>query len=102
MSLEKLPEEMKKVKDYPYCYWSSAEKDGYSGVGLLSKTKPLSVKYGFDDDEDDHNKEGRLITAEFESFFVVTTYVPNAGRGINIMTDPKFDKTTLTADWMFD
>ena len=97
-----MPEEMKKVKDYPYCYWSSAEKDGYSGVGLLSKTKPLSVKYGFDDDEDDHNKEGRLITAEFESFFVVTTYVPNAGRGINIMTDPKFDKTTLTADWMFD
>lgn len=49
--------------------------------GLLSKVEPLSVKYGFDDKESEHNTEGRLITAEYDSFFMVTTYVPNAGRG---------------------
>ena len=51
---------------------------------MLSKTKPVSVMYGFEEGEntEDHNSEGRLITAEFDSYFLVTTYVPNAGRGL--------------------
>ena len=51
---------------------------------MLSKTKPVSVTYGFEEGEniEDHNSEGRLITAEFDSYFLVTTYVPNAGRGL--------------------
>ena len=52
-------------------------------VGLVSKTKPLSVKFGFEKGGEEHNSEGRLITAEFDSFYLVTTYVPNAGRGEN-------------------
>lgn len=49
-------------------------KEGYSGVGILSKTKPIKVDVGLEDDD-----EGRVITAEFEGFFLVTAYVPNAG-----------------------
>merc|ERR1712192_72179 len=60
---EKLPEEMKDLADYPHCYWLAAEKDGYSSVGLLSKTEPLSVQFGFKEDGDEHNREGRMITA---------------------------------------
>ena len=57
-------------------YWYSAEKKGYSGTALFTKTKPLSVVFGIGMDEHDH--EGRVITAEYESFFVVTCYTPNA------------------------
>ena len=65
-----------------------AEKEGYSGVAVLSKIKPINVTLGFKDSEaKEHDEEGRLITAEFEKFFLVTTYVPNAGRGL--VTLPK-------------
>ena len=57
-------------------YWYSAEKKGYSGTALFTKTKPLSVVFGIGMDEHDH--EGRVITLEYESFFVVTCYTPNA------------------------
>lgn len=57
-------------------YWYSAERKGYSGTALFTKTKPLSVVFGIGMDEHDH--EGRVITAEYESFFVVTCYTPNA------------------------
>ncbi len=57
-------------------YWNSAEKKGYSGTALFTKTKPLSVAYGIGIEE--HDKEGRVITAEFEDFFVVTCYTPNS------------------------
>ena len=43
----------------------------------------MTVKFGFEEGGENHNSEGRLITAEFESFYLVTTYVPNAGRGDN-------------------
>lgn len=84
-----LPEDFKNIPDYPYCYWLAAEKDGYSGVGLLSKTKPLNVQYGFQDKEGaaQHNSEGRLITAEFATYYLITAYVPNAGR--KLVTLPK-------------
>ena len=49
--------------------------------GLLSKTKPLSVEFGFRTEEgEEHDQEGRLITAEYDSFYLLNTYVPNAGR----------------------
>ena len=57
-------------------YWNYAEKKGYSGTAVFSKKKPISVVYGMGIDE--HDKEGRLITLEFENFFHVTAYVPNS------------------------
>lgn len=61
-------------------YWSSAEKKGYSGTAVFSKTKPLSVSYGLGIEE--HDKEGRVITAEFQDFYLVNVYTPNAQRGL--------------------
>lgn len=60
-------------------YWSFAEKKGYSGTALFSKVKPLSVEYGIGHPLDN---EGRVITAEFEEFYVVTCYTPNSQEGL--------------------
>ncbi len=57
-------------------YWNSAEKKGYSGTAVFTKEKPLSVFYGIGIPE--HDKEGRVITLEFEKFFFVTCYTPNS------------------------
>lgn len=59
-------------------YWNSAEKKGYSGTALFTKQEPIGVTYGIGVEEHDH--EGRVITAEFEDYYVVTVYVPNAQR----------------------
>lgn len=61
-------------------YWNYAEKAGYSGTALFSKEKPLSVSYGIGIEK--HDTEGRVITAEFEKFYVVTCYTPNAQDGL--------------------
>lgn len=61
-------------------YWNSAEKKGYSGTAVFSKAKPLSVSYGLGIEE--HDKEGRVITAEFQDFYLVNVYTPNAQRGL--------------------
>ena len=60
------------------CYWNYAEKKGYSGTAIFTKREPLSVKYGMGIGE--HDKEGRLITLEFEDFYFATVYVPNSQR----------------------
>jgi len=60
------------------CYWNYAEKKGYSGTAIFTKKKPVSIKYGMGIDE--HDKEGRLITLEFENFYFATVYVPNSQR----------------------
>lgn len=65
-------------KENYYSYWNYAEKKGYSGTAVFSKEKPLSVKYGIGIDEHDH--EGRVITLEFENFYMVTVYTPNSQR----------------------
>ena len=57
-------------------YAHSAQKKGYSGTAILSKTKPISVSYGIGIEE--HDQEGRVITCEWESFYLVNVYVPNA------------------------
>jgi len=59
-------------------YWNSAVKKGYSGTALFTKHKPLSVTNGIGIEE--HDQEGRVITAEFENFFLVTCYTPNSKR----------------------
>jgi len=59
-------------------YSSSAEKAGYSGTAILTKKKPISVSYGLGIKE--HDTQGRTITAEFEDFYLVNTYVPNSGQ----------------------
>ncbi len=59
-----------------YQYWNYAEKKGYSGTAIFTKKEPLSVKYGMEIEEHDH--EGRVITLEYEDFFVVTCYTPNS------------------------
>ena len=59
-----------------YDYWCSADKKGYSGTAIFTKEKPLTVTYGIGVDEHDH--EGRVITLEYEDFFMITCYTPNA------------------------
>ena len=61
-----------------YQYWSYAEKKGYSGTALFSKEEPLSVSYGLGIEKHDH--EGRVITAEYPDYYVVTCYTPNSQR----------------------
>lgn len=61
-----------------YQYWNYAEKKGYSGTALFSKKEPLAVTYGLGVEE--HDKEGRVITAEYPAFYVVTVYTPNSQR----------------------
>lgn len=59
-----------------YQFWNYAEKKGYSGTAIFSKQKPLSVKYGLG--IEDHDKEGRVITLEYEKFYMITVYTPNS------------------------
>ncbi len=61
-------------------YWNYAEKKGYSGTAIFTKIKPLSVSYGIGIEEHDH--EGRVVTAEFEEYYVVTVYTPNSQDGL--------------------
>jgi len=57
-------------------YWNYAEKKGYSGTAIFAKNEPLSVSYGIGIDE--HDKEGRIITLEYDNFYLVTCYTPNS------------------------
>ena len=66
-----------KLEGY-YQYWNSAEKKGYSGTAIFTKIKPLNVSYGIGIEE--HDKEGRIITLEFEKFYMVNVYTPNSKR----------------------
>ncbi|ADB47020.1 exodeoxyribonuclease III [Acidaminococcus fermentans] len=68
--------------DFPgyHEYWNSAVKKGYSGTAVFSKTEPLSVTYGLGQEE--HDQEGRVITAEYPDFYLVNVYTPNSQRGL--------------------
>ncbi len=59
-----------------YQYWNYAEKKGYSGTAIFTKTEPLSVSYGINIEE--HDTEGRVITLEYNGFYFVTVYTPNS------------------------
>ncbi|MCD5389965.1 MAG: exodeoxyribonuclease III [Candidatus Pacebacteria bacterium] len=69
-------EELELFKKYPFHYWHSAEKKGYSSTGIISKTKPIKIWYGMKNSPIEN--EGRIINAEFEKFILVTVYTPNA------------------------
>ena len=62
-------------------FWNYAEKKGYSGTALFSKKKPLSVSYGMGIEE--HDREGRLITAEFEDHYLIACYTPNSKQDLS-------------------
>lgn len=61
-------------------YWNSAERKGYSGTAVFTRVKPLAVTYGLGQEE--HDNEGRVITLEFASFYLVTVYTPNSKDGL--------------------
>ncbi|ULT55149.1 exodeoxyribonuclease III [Neobacillus drentensis] len=63
-----------------YQYWNYAIKKGYSGTAVFTKVKPLSVKYGVGEEEGE--EEGRILTLEFDDFFLVNVYVPNSQRDL--------------------
>ena len=62
-------------------YWNSAEKKGYSGTAIFTKKEPISVRCGIGIEE--HDKEGRVITLEFEKFYMVNIYTPNSKRELD-------------------
>ena len=68
---EQIDENMKNLREYNY--WNSAEKKGYSGTATFSKLKPIAITYGEDN-------EGRIITCEYEKFYLVNCYTPNSKR----------------------
>lgn len=75
------PEQVDQIfKEYEHHFWNAAEKKGYSGTAVFSKIKPVSVMYGVD--QESHKGEGRIITLEFNEFYLVNVYTPNSGRGL--------------------
>jgi len=80
----KIKEELALSSNLPghyHAYFNTCtENAGYSGTGLLSKIKPIAVTKGIGKDE--HDKEGRVLTAEYDKFYLVSSYVPNSGRGL--------------------
>lgn len=73
------------LPSHPYHYWNGAVRKGYAGTAVLSKTAPLSVRQNIG--VTCHDGEGRAIAAEFEDFFVVSVYVPNAKRDLSRLAD---------------
>ena len=69
------------LMDYKYRYYNFADKKGYSGVSIFSKVEPLNVVYGINDLEVSNN-EGRVITAEFDEYYLITVYTPNTKRDL--------------------
>ena len=70
------PEQADFQMDGYFEYWNSAEKKGYSGTAVFSKTEPLAVAFGMGLPE--HDREGRVITAEYPGFYLVNAYTPNS------------------------
>lgn len=75
---EQLSEDLKNIDGY-YAYFSKPQKKGYSGVGVYTKEKPLSVNDSLGNEEFD--AEGRLLCLEYPEFYFITVYFPNGGRG---------------------
>lgn len=78
MQKDQIDDNMKKIFKGYYSYWNSAIKKGYSGTAVFSKTEPINVTYGIGIEE--HDKEGRVITLEYEDFYLVNCYTPNSKR----------------------
>ncbi|EJF65845.1 hypothetical protein DICSQDRAFT_77688 [Dichomitus squalens LYAD-421 SS1] len=74
---------------YPHRYWAISDKKTYSGTAILSKIEPLSVKYDLPGHPDKSAVKGRIVTLEFESCYVIGTYVTNAGTGLKTLDAKK-------------
>mgnify|MGYP001334371097 CR=1 FL=1 len=82
------------LDDYPYKFWNSAQKKGYSGTAIFSKIEP--VKHIYDIGIEEHDQEGRVIALEFDSYFLVTVYTPNSKRKLlRLKYRQKWDKDFL-------
>ena len=75
-TVEQVKETLEPLGAY-FIYANEAERKGYSGTAIITKTKPLSISY--DMQVPDHDHEGRVVCAEFDSFFLISVYVPNSG-----------------------
>lgn len=78
MQEDQINEEIKDMLKGYHCYWNSAIKKGYSGTAVFSKKQPINVTYGMGIEE--HDQEGRVITLEYEDFYLVNCYTPNSKR----------------------
>ena len=78
MQEEQIDDKIKEIFKQYNCYWNSAEKKGYSGTAIFTKTTPIKVTYGIGIEE--HDKEGRVTTLEFDKFYMVNCYTPNSKR----------------------
>jgi exodeoxyribonuclease-3 len=82
------------LPQYPHQYWNWAEKKGYSGTAVFSKIKPIDICYDLDIAK--HNSEGRVITLEYENYYLVNVYTPNSKRELTRLSyrynewDPDF------------
>jgi len=81
---DQVKEALAELKDY-HIYSNSAEKKGYSGTAILTKKEPINVF--FDINQTEHDKEGRVTTAEFGDFYLVTVYVPNSKTDLSRLDD---------------
>jgi exodeoxyribonuclease-3 len=91
---EEVTKALSQLSDYNICV-HSADKKGYSGTAILSKTKPISVKNDMGIDE--HDTEGRVICAEYKGFYLVNVYVPNSGQQLErLQYRQQWDKDFLT------
>ncbi|KAM5558620.1 DNA-(apurinic or apyrimidinic site) endonuclease, chloroplastic [Rosa sericea] len=84
---EKDVEDVKRslIDGYENSFWTcSVSKLGYSGTAIISRVKPLSVSYGLG--MSDHDSEGRIVTVEFDSYYLISGYVPNSGDGLRRLT----------------
>ena len=72
------------LKNYPYQYWNSAIKKGYSGTSVFSKIKPIKIQNDIGISK--HDQEGRIITLEFNEYYLVTVYTPNSKRELLRLT----------------
>lgn len=78
-TVEQLKETVSELEGY-HVYGNEADRKGYSGTGILSRTEPMNVIY--DIEIAHHDEEGRVICAEYEEFYLVTVYVPNSGNDL--------------------
>lgn len=78
MQENQIDDNMRRIFSKYNMYWNSAEKKGYSGTAIFTKNKPINVSYGIGIPE--HDNEGRVITLEFEKFYMIDIYTPNAKR----------------------
>lgn len=78
MQENQIDENIKEIFKGYNTYWNSAEKKGYSGTAIITKNIPLNIKFGIGIEE--HDKEGRVITLEFDKFYMVNCYTPNSKR----------------------